>query len=64
MPAEKDEGGDVPAHDKYPDSYPNQRRTYKVYITKVFWCEVQRINPISFHERAVDGAEKYSPENK
>src|SRR5205085_8735666 len=39
LPAEKNEGGDIPAHDEHTNGCANQSGADKIYITKVLRCE-------------------------
>ena len=41
MPAEKNERGDVPAHDKYTQRRADNGRTHCIYLTQVFRSQEQ-----------------------
>ena len=64
MPAEQNECGDVPAHDKYTDRHAHDGATEGICISKIFRCEEKCISTITFHKAAVDYTEHKNPENE
>ena len=62
MFAEKNEGGDIPAHDEHGDRCPHDGKTHGIYVSQVFRRQEKRICPESLHKTAADRAEHYKPE--
>ena len=61
---EKDERGDVPAHDEHAQRDPDNGITEGIDITQILRCQIQRIRAESFHESAVHRREKDTPKDQ
>src|SRR5215213_3857740 len=64
MPAEQNEGGDVPAHDKYPEGYAYYCRADGIHLSQVFRRQEKRVGAKGLHERPVHRTEKQEPEQQ
>ena len=64
MPAEQDEGCNVPAHEKHTNSHPDKGGTECIHITKVFRCEEKSVSSKRLHEAAVRYREQQDPEDQ
>ena len=62
MPAEKNECGNVPTHDKHGQCGTYEAGAEKADIAKVLGRKIQRVDSIHFHEGAVYGRKKNKPE--
>jgi hypothetical protein len=62
MPAKKNEGGDIPAHNEHPNSDTYNCRSQCTDITEVFGPEKQGIRPEGFHKGSIHRAEQNKPE--
>jgi hypothetical protein len=57
MPAEKNKGGDIPAHEKNAHGASNNRGTEGVYVTQIFRRQEKCVSPKGPHKTPIDSAE-------
>ena len=62
MPAEKNEGGNVPAHDKDANGNSHDGGSKSIYISQVFRPQEKRFGAKAFHEATTYYRKKEDPE--
>jgi hypothetical protein len=64
MPAEKNECGDVPAHDEDADRKSHDAGACSIHFAKIFRRQKKGISAITIHKPATDCAEQKKPKEQ
>lgn len=64
VPAEQNEGGNVPAHDKYTDGHAHDGRANGIDIAQVLGSQEQGLGTKTFHEAAIHNTKEQEPKQE